>query len=236
MKIAMISCGPEGDIRPFQALAHTLQAAGHTVRMCSHDIFAERFQKMGIDYVSLRPHFDKAFYNETFDRLVTMHDPVETLVFLAKRGVLASPHEWFEDCQEAIRGWDMALVHQFDIPGQEAAMKQKVPWATVSLCPGEIKTAYEPPVPYPNLGKFGNRLLWQYVNYKYAKSYDVLVNEFLAEIGSSQRKNIALETTYSSDLTLVAASPALCNNYPDRPNYFKFTGNWILKDSNYTAI
>jgi UDP:flavonoid glycosyltransferase YjiC (YdhE family) len=233
MKIVLISYGLEGDIRPFQALAKTLQNAGHCVRMCSHDIFAERFQQVGINFVSVGEPFDHGYYNETFDQLCKMGDPVESLVYFTKRTLLTAPKRWFEDCLQAIAGWDLAIIHQFDIPGQEAAIRLQIPWVAVCLCPGEIKTAYEPPSGFPNICKLTNRLLWAYVNNQYSRTYDRLINEFISSIGGKLRTNIALESTYSRDLTLIAASPALCTAYPDRPSYFKFTGNWELRDEQF---
>ena len=58
-------------------------------------------------------------------------------------------------------GYDLAICHSADVPGQEAAIRNNLPWITVSYCPGFITTCYEAPSPIPNLGVPLNTLLWK---------------------------------------------------------------------------
>ena len=53
-----------------------------------------------------------------------------------------------------MKGYDLAVCHSADIPGQEAAIRNHLAWITVSYCPGFIKNGLRSPAPDAESGRF----------------------------------------------------------------------------------
>jgi sterol 3beta-glucosyltransferase len=49
MRIAIIAMGTRGDVQPYLALGKGLQAAGHLVRLITHENFAQLVSSYGLD-------------------------------------------------------------------------------------------------------------------------------------------------------------------------------------------
>jgi len=234
MKIGMVCYGTLGDIMPFVVLAKRLLSAGHTVRMCSHSHFSDLLQSKNFEFVPVGNPFDQAHFNYVLDKIIEITDPVENILFFVNNRYLPEAKKWYEDCREAVKGCDVVVLNNFDLAGQEAASVNNIPWVTFIPCPGYVPTAYYPPLSFPQLGRWINPLSWFVLNRILRKIYDVPFNNFLRSINRPERRDIANISMYSKDLNLIGASPALCTEYPDRPNNFKFTGAWIDRyDSSY---
>ncbi len=233
LKIVLSTWGTSGDVQPFLALSERLMKVGHEVRVCTSEIYRDRFTKRGIDFYPVGAPFDFNHLNQAMDTLVQIKDPLESTISIAKEGILHKADRWYEDCLKGMEGYDLAICHSADVPGQEAAIRNNLPWITVSYWPGFIKTRYEPPFPIPNLGGPSNILLWKIVDRLIQKRVDPLFNDFIVSIGGEKRECIGLEGIYSPELNLIAASPSVSKQPPDLPNRHKFTGAWFLEESDY---
>lgn len=230
MRIVLSTWGTTGDVHPFLALAERLLQAGHEVRVCTSEIYRERFAEIGVDFYGVGIPFDPDHFNQTMDQIVQVKNPLKSAILVAKEGILVGAEEWYRDCLKGMKGYDLAICHSADIPGQEAAIRHCLPWITVSYCPGFIKTAHEAPAPAPNLGALPNRLLWKLVEWLMRKQVDPLFNDFIAAIGGQKRELIGLKGMYSPELNLIAASPSISKPPPDLPKQHKFTGVWSLEE------
>ena len=165
--------------------------------------------------------------------LVRIKNPLESAIRIAKDGILANADEWYQGCLRGMEGYDFAICHSADVPRQEAAIKTRLPWLTVSYCPGFIKTADDSPYPIPNLGPYLNRLAWKVVEWLIRKRVDPAFNEFITSVGGQERKLVGVESMYSQQLNLVAASSHISPPPADLPKNLRFTGAWFLDELEY---
>ena len=233
LRIVLSTWGSTGDIQPFLALSERLLKLGHEVRVCTSEIYRDRFAERGIDFYPVGAPFDLDRLDQAMDEIVQIKDPLKSAILIVKEGILYKADQWYEDCLKGMEGYDLAICHSADVPGQEAAIRNNLPWITVSYCPGFIKTRYEAPSPIPNFGVPLNRLLWKVAEKLIRKQVDPLFNDFITSIGGEKRECIGLEDMYSPKLNLIAASPNISTPLPDLPSKHKVTGAWFLEESDY---
>ena len=232
-RIALSTWGTTGDIQPFLALSERLLKVGHEVRVCTSEIYREQFAKRGIDFYSVGVSFNPDRLNQAMDAIIQIKNPFKSTISIVKEGLLYKADKWYEDCFKGMEGYDLAICHAADVPGQEAAIRNNLPWITVSYWPGFIKTRYEPPCPIPNLGALSNTLFWKIAEKLIRKQVDPLFNDFISSIGGEKRECIGLEGMYSPKLNLIATSPSVSKPPPDLPSKHKFTGAWFLEEWDY---
>ena len=232
MKIVVVCWGSTGDVYPVLALSERLLERGHQVRICAPAIYRKKILEIGAEFYEVGVAFDLAEFHVMIDTLITMRDPIAPLLLLMKEGVLRHGEKWYRDCLTAMKGFDIAICHSVDIPGQEAAIRNELPWMTVTYCPGFIKTLDDAPYPFPNWGPTFNSIWWKLVGFRLRHTADLLFNEFIASVGGKARASVTSEGIYSPHLNLIAASPTLCPpaNFP--PNH-RFTGIWHLAQPSY---
>ena len=233
LRIVLSTWGTTGDVQPFLALSERLLKVGHEVRVCTSEIYRERFAKRGIDFYPVGVSFNADRLNQAMDAIAQIKNPFKSTIAIVKEGLLYKADKWYEDCLRGMVGYDLAICHAADVPGQEAAIRNNLPWITVSYWPGFIKTRYEPPFPIPNLGVLSNTLFWNVGEQLIRKQVDPLFNDFITSIGGEKRECIGLEGMYSPELNLIAASPSVSKPPPDLPNRHKFTGAWFLEEPDY---
>ena len=233
MRIVLSTWGTTGDVYPFVALSERLVAAGHDIRVCASSFYQNRFAKVGVDFYAVGVPFNFDQFHEFMDDLVQIRNPLESAIRIVKDGILADAEEWYQDCLRGMEGYDLAICHSADVPGQEAAIKNKLPWLTVSYCPGFIKTADDSPYPAPNLGLHLNRLAWKVAEWLIRKRADPAFNQFIASVGGQKRRLVGVESMYSRQLNLLAASPHISPPPSDLPKNHRYTGAWFLDESDY---
>ena len=233
MRIVLSTWGTTGDVYPFVALSERLVAAGHEIRVCASSIYQNQFAKVGVDFFAVGIPFNFDDFHGFMDDLVRIKNPLESAIRIAKDGILANADEWYQGCLRGMEGYDFAICHSADVPGQEAAIKTSLPWLTVSYCPGFIKTADGSPYPIPSLGPCLNRLAWKVVEWLIRKRVDPAFNEFITSVGGQERKLVGVESMYSQQLNLVAASSHISPPPADLPKNHRFTGAWFLDELEY---
>ncbi len=232
MKIVLVCWGSTGDVYPVLALSERLLERGHQVRVCAPAIYREKILEVGAEFYEVGVAFDLAEFHVMIDTLITMRDPIAPLLLLMKEGVFRHGEKWYRDCLTAMKGFDIAICHSVDIPGQEAAIRNELPWMTVTYCPGFIKTLDDAPYPFPNWGPTFNSIWWKLIGFRLRHTADSLFNEFIASVGGKARASVTSEGIYSPHLNLIAASPTLCPPTNFSPNH-RFTGIWHLAQPSY---
>ena len=233
MRIVLSTWGTTGDVYPFLALSERLVAAGHDIRVCASSLYRDRFARVGVDFHTVGVPFDFEKFHANIDNQVRIKNPFESALRVVRDGIMANADAWYEDCLRGMEGCDLAICHSADVPGQEAAIKNELPWLSVSYCPGFIKTADEPPYPIPNLGTHPNRLAWKVAEWMVRTRIDPVFNEFITSVGGQKRESPGLETMYSQRLNLLAASPYISPPPSDLPKNHRYTGAWFLDESDY---
>ena len=195
-------------------------------------LYRDKILEIGAEFYEVGVDFDLAEFHDTMDTAISMRDPIAPLLLIAKEGILRRGEKWYHDCVAAMKGVDLAICHSIDIPGQEAAIQNGLPWMTVTYCPGFIKTSDNAPYPFPNWGATFNSIVWKLVRFRFKYTIDPLFNEFITSVGGKARATVASEGMYSPHLNLIAASPALCPPTNLSPNH-RFTGIWHFAEQNY---
>ena len=232
MRIVVTAWGTTGDVYPVLGLVERLLERGHQVRVCAPALYRDRILQVGADFYEVGVAFDLAEFHAAMDTVIAMRDPIAPLLLIARDGILRHGEKWYGDCLAAMAGFDLAICHSIDIPGQEAAIRNGLPWMTVTYCPGFIKSLDNSPYPFPNWGPAVNALIWKLVRFRLKRTVDPLFNEFITAVGGEARASIASEGMYSPHLNLIAASPTLCPP-ADLPLNHKFTGVWHLAEADY---
>ena len=233
MKISIAAWGTVGDVYPVLALAERLLKKDHQVRVCAPAIYKDKIVQIGADYCEVGVAFELAEFHQTMDTVIAMRDPMAPLLLIAKEGILRRGTKWYNDCLTAMQGSDLVICHSIDIPAQEAAIRNGLPWITVTYCPGFIKTPDNAPYPFPNWSPTFNAIVWKLVSLRLKYAVDPLFNQFITSVGGKPRASVASDEMYSPHLNLIAASPTICPPANLSSNH-KFTGIWHLTQPDYT--
>ena len=232
MKIVVVAWGTTGDVYPVLALAERLLERGHQVRVCAPTLYRDKILEIGAEFCEIGVAFDLEEFHAAMDAIIPKRDPLAMLRLIVEEGIVRRGETWYRDCLAAMKGFDVAICHSVDIPAQEAAIHNGVPWLTVTYCPGFIKSLDFAPYPFPTRGRTFNAIVWKLVQLRLAPSVDALFNQFIESVGGRPRASVALDGMYSPHLNLIAASPTLCPPVDFPPNH-KFTGVWHLASSSY---
>ena len=135
LRIVLGTWGTTGDVQPFLALSERLLKVGHEVRVCTSEIYRDRFVKRGIDFYPVGVPFDLDRLSQAMDAIVQIKDPLKSTISIAKEGLLYKADKWYDDCLKGMEGYDLAICHSADVPGQEAAIRNNLPWITISYWP-----------------------------------------------------------------------------------------------------
>ncbi|MCE0484052.1 MAG: glycosyltransferase [Methylacidiphilales bacterium] len=166
MRWLLTSWGSRGDLHPFLALGRGLISRGHKVTLVGNPDWQRETEAAGLRFVSTGEPTREDFVRHhpevlsmKWAGLVSLH----TLV----NGAMAPGFDHLMDAllKEA-PGHDVMVAHHTVFPAPAAAELTGVPWATVSLAPGVVPSAWS--LPAPNFGRSGrgwlarerNRMVW----------------------------------------------------------------------------
>ena len=232
MKIVMVGWGTTGDVYPVLALAERLLERGHQVRVCTFTLFRDKVLEIGAEFYEIDVTFDLEEFHAAMDTIIPKRDPLAMMRLIVEEAIVRRGEKWYQDCLAAMKGADLVICHSVDIPAQEAAIRNGVPWFTVTYCPAIIKCLDFAPYPFPNWGRAFNAIVWKVAQLRLGSSIDVLFNQFIVSVGGKPRAEVMLKGMYSPYLNLIAASPTLCPPADFPPNH-KFTGVWHLATPSY---
>ena len=109
MKIAMIAPGSRGDVQPYAALGKGLDAAGHQVRILTHENFEGFIRRHGLAYWPLRGNVQEVAESEEMRELLEKGNFLKIASFqanAAKEAAIA----WAEDGVAACDGMDLLMA------------------------------------------------------------------------------------------------------------------------------
>ncbi len=232
MKIVVVGWGTTGDVYPVLGLAERLLQRGHQVGVCALALYKDKILGTGAEFYEIDVTFDLEEFHAAIDAIIPKRDPLAMLQLIVKEGIVRRGKKWYQDCAATMSEADLVICHSVDIPAQEAAIRNEIPWITVTYCPVTIKSLDVAPYPFPNWGRVFNAIVWKIAQLRLASSVDPLFNQFIVSVGGKPRASVMLEGMYSPYLNLIAASPLLCPPADFPPNH-KFTGAWHLASANY---
>ncbi len=166
MRWLLSSWGSYGDLHPFLALGRGLKARGHEVTLVGHPDWRTETEVAGLRFVSSGEPPRGNFIQEhpevlssKWKGLTSLHTLVHQLLAPALEPMCAA-------LISAAREHDVVIAHHFTFPASIAAELNGIPWATVSLAPGVVPSAYSLPggdygrIRHGALSRLRNRLVW----------------------------------------------------------------------------
>jgi len=229
MKIAMQTWGSDGDIRPIIALAAGLAQRDHRVTLAIGSVDDKDYRDMcsAVGVESLRaPAMAKSDVSTWMELLKGTKNPYRQLRYLHEEALFPSLPEMQAAADQIIEGADLAVSHFFAVPLRIAALKRKVPHASVAFWPGLVPDPARPPEGLPNLGRALNSVLWRLgqamVNSAAGKGY----RAHFEEQGQPYPGGV-IDSLYSKHLNLIGSSPRLWPHASDHQQH-RFCGSFTM--------
>ena len=138
-KIVVVGWGTTGDVYPVLALAERLLESGHQVRVCALALYRDKILEIGAEFYEIGVEFDLEDFHAAIDTVISKRDPLAMMRLIVEEGIVRRGKKWYQDCLTAMEGTDLVICHSVDIPAQEAAIRNEIPWFTVTYCTAIIK-------------------------------------------------------------------------------------------------
>lgn len=225
MRIAAISYGTEGDVRPMLALGRELAARGHQLVLAGDANGAAAAAAQGIDYVSLSGDLrDEISGSGRIAQLVRRGGAAVNGIAPVRVLLREHLHRWTTDLMDAAQGADAVLSSGLSLPaGFNAAEALGVPVIATFFQPftasRHLKSSMLPPrLPlalHGPLFRLGNQAAWGAVR--------GIVNDSRAKLGLEPQQRL-----WSSYRQFGAWSPTLVPAPPDWGPEVSVVGQWEL--------
>ena len=158
MRMTIIAPGTQGDVRPYVALGKGLQAAGHNIRIATHQNFASLVNGCGLTFYPLHGDMEALMRDQAVGSALAKNNPLIQLNLMKKKLIIMN-QQWMRDCLDACQAAEV-VIGGFGglIAGQPVAEKLGLPFVQAWLVPFTPTRAF-PAVSFPMLRKwFGGRL------------------------------------------------------------------------------
>lgn len=226
MRFCFITIGSRGDVQPFIALGKGLQRKGHSVQICTMDVFRELIESEGFEYVHMAGSAEllmekligeQVSFAEYFRNLRGLLEPVKK--------------EFLADIENACRNADCVLYTTLGSVAYHACEKYKVPCFRALFCPldptGEFPAMTAPRL---TLGKIYNRITFKGGDILWSNATRTMLNDWRTEMGLPKIKLLQFpyrEMNGKPVPTLYAYSPALAPKPKEWGSNCYLTGFWI---------
>ena len=231
MKVLILTIGSRGDIQPFIALGKGLQAAGHTVALCTAEGFRAWVEAHGVPYAHMN--------NEFLDLMESQQGKAATegggMALLRKAmGIIRRS---LDDQWAAARDFqpDVIVYHPKALGGNHLAEKLNIPvLVAVPLPLLTPTTAYPVPIMGGTFGGWFNRMSYVMVRFTSAP-YAGVINDFREKaLGLGKRGRFASDLVKANGEpvpVLYPFSPQVVPVPADYPPHVHVTGYWFLDQS-----
>ncbi len=210
MNIVLAPIGTLGDIIPFVALAETLAARGHFVKVCGSSLHAGTFQSRGLSFVSVGATISWSDISEMVDRVYQCSTLPEQGEIITRSLLLYEGERMYADYIRAMEDSDIVVCPDLNAIAREAAITAHKVWTSVNLTPFWVESALRYPLP--------NHL-----------------RTYLETTLQRDGLPIKASAPYSPTLNIIAASPVICHISSRLPSHFKVTGAWLPDEISYCA-
>src|SRR5450755_2221444 len=189
-RIVLATMGSWGDIFPVIGLAKGLTEAGHDVRIAASPAYDELVRGEGLGFSGIGPALGFSEYAREPKILSGRLGGFVGFSHLFRRFIFPALDRYVDDLAASIRGADLLLAHPALIAAPVAAEHVGVRWATVSVFPGLIPTAYAPPAPTcvslrsGCAGRAIHRAAWRTARFNMARLFVPQVNRSRQRLAS----------------------------------------------------
>lgn len=228
--IVIATLGSRGDLFPFIPIGLCLRARGHKVTFAAAPAFAPLVAAAGFPFRPLPGpvSFEEyRWHSEVFD---PRWNGLASLRALMRAFILPELKKVVASLSEACRETDLLLTHAGQLASPMAAELVGARWATLSLFPGNIPSAWTvpqgallPALPTP-VGRAVNRAAWAFTLALLDVLFDRDLNAVRRELGLAPARHAFLLGAISPTLCLVLSSPRYSPRPADWPPHIRVTG------------
>ena len=227
-RIVLTTFGSYGDIHPYMALAMELQERGHHPVIATSELYREKMQAAGFDFVAVRPNLPPPQEQDP-ELMAKIMEPKTGSRFLMDEVLFPFVREGYDDLFQAVQRADLLLTHPITLAGPLVAQKTGIPWVSSVLAPVSFFSAYDPPVPpfWPwmrHVQVFGPRFLAAFFHQIKRIYRNEPYNQFRAELGLPDRGSPIFRRTAFTDIVLALFSKLFAQAQPDWPSQARITG------------
>lgn len=217
--------GSWGDIFPAIGLAKGLTQAGHETRIAASPAYDQLVWGEGLEFSGIGPMLGFSEYASDPKILSGRLGGFAGFAHLFRRFIFPALDRYIDDLAESIRDADLVLAHPALVAAPVAAEYVGVRWATFSVFPGLIPTAYSPPAPTrASTGRTMNRAAWAAARFNMARLFDRRVNRERRRLGLPAVSDTFFVPVDSGRPYLVMASPAVVDRPADWPASVTLSG------------
>lgn len=237
MKIGIQTWGSHGDIRPFVALATGLQAAGHQVTLVITCVDSDRYTELQatssfeLQIVASPVVPDRSTLEQCGAAIVSERNAIRQTQLAIEHFLLPAESEMYQASERLCATHDLVIGHCFLYTLGAAAEKLGRPCVSVALAHGAVPSAFQAPSGVPDLGAFGNRMVWRFAKWVLNRGLKTYPDRLRAQHGIPAARDMIDTVWASKDLTLLAVSPVLCTPRPDWPAHYRVCGTLDSPDS-----
>ncbi|MCE0521305.1 MAG: glycosyltransferase [Methylacidiphilales bacterium] len=189
MRWLLTSWGSHGDLHPFLALGRGLMTRGHDVTLVGHPDWGAETEMAGLRFVSTGEPSREDFIRDHPEIMSMKWGGLVSLHTLVNQAIAPGFDHTLAALQAEAPAHDVIVAHHFAFPAPAVAELSGLPWATVSLAPGVVPSAYS--LPGPNFGRAGrgffgrgwNRFIWSAGKMISRGMVDPVVNRLRAKHG-----------------------------------------------------
>jgi UDP:flavonoid glycosyltransferase YjiC (YdhE family) len=229
MRFLLTSWGSHGDLHPFLALGRGLLAREHQVTLVGHPDWGAETEIAGLRFVSTGEPSREDFIKNHPDVLSMKWGGLVSLHTLVHRAIAPGFDHVLAALLAETSSHDAIIAHHFAFPAPIAAELSGLPFATVSLAPGVVPSAWS--LPGANfgragtgpLGRLGNQFTWSSGGLVSRAMVDPVVNRLRAKHGLRPIRD-AVFSAHSPRLNLQLYSEHFAPRPPDWSKEKKMAG------------
>jgi UDP:flavonoid glycosyltransferase YjiC (YdhE family) len=227
-RILITTFGSYGDMHPYMAIAAELRARGHQPVIATSELYREKIEVAGFEFVPVRPHIAPPREQDA-EMMSRVMNPRWGTGFLLNEMLFPFVREAYEDLLRAVAGADLLLTHPISFAGPLVAQTTGIPWVSSVLAPASFMSAYDPPMPpfWPwmrHVGLFGPRAtaaFFKQVKKVYNNEFYV---QFRNELDLPDRGNPVFEGQHSPTMIVALFSKIFAQPQPDWPPQARVAG------------
>lgn len=227
-RIVINTFGSFGDVHPYMAIAMELQARGHLPVIATMEIYREKIEGAGLEFLPVRPNIPQPKEQDP-DLIERIMEPKTGPRFLTEEIVFPAVRDSYQDLLQAVAGADILITHPAAPAGPLVGRKTGMPWISTVLSPLSFFSAYDPPVPpfwqwTSKLSLLGPGFMKLFLGAMKSGYKAKAVSEFRTELGLSDNGNPMFEGQHSPTRVLALFSRVFAEPQPDWPPQAEVTG------------
>jgi UDP:flavonoid glycosyltransferase YjiC (YdhE family) len=220
-------------------IAMELQRRGHVPVIATMEIYREKIEGAGLEFVPVRPNIPQPKEQDP-ELIRKIMEPRTGPRFLMEEVVYPAVRDSYADLLAAVEGADLLLTHSAAPAGPLVGQKTGMPWISTVLAPFSFISAYDPPVPpfwqwTRRLSVLGPEVMGFLLNLSKSLYKAKAVTDFRDELGLPDVGNPMFEGQHSPTRIMALFSEVFAQRQPDWPQQTEITG-FCFYDGHHEAV